>query len=154
MDVREFLIDMWRSERREYDSKQVRDFISDIALVAEHDPDCTFLYRGESECHDRVSSSLYRQFHELDDGPFDISETQERQLEIARAYVKDVSGSRILSQIQPRGGETNQMDFTAARAYAKDERDSRILAQIQHMGGENESNRLHCRSEHSIVFCV
>ena len=133
MNVR---VDVWRSERKEYNGKQVRDFIGNLALVAEHDPDCTFLYRGESERHERVSSGLYRQFHKLDDGSFDISEAQKRQLKIARAYAKDVSDSRILAQMQYRGGKTNPIDFTAARAYAKDESDSRILAQIQHRGGK------------------
>ena len=137
MNVHDLLIRMWRSERRRYDRKQVRDLISNLALVAEHDPDCTFIYRGESECHERVSSGLFRQFYKLDDESFDITEAQDRQLKIARAYAKDESDpDNILAQIQHRGDKTDLIDFTAARAYAKDESNSRILAQIQHRGGK------------------
>jgi len=110
----DLLIDMWRSESRHDIRKQVRDFIANLTLVAEHDPDSTFIYRGESECHDGVSSGLYRQFHELDDEFFDIKEAQNRQLEKARAYAKDeYDPDKILAQIQHRGGKTNLIDFTS-----------------------------------------
>ena len=92
----------------------MRDFISNLALVAEHDLETTFIYRGESECHDRVSSGLYRQFYELDEDIFDITEAQNRQLTMARAYAKDEDdSSKILAQIQHRGGKTNLIDFTS-----------------------------------------
>ena len=137
MNVYDLLINMWRSASRHDNRKQVRELIDNLALVAEHDPDCTFIYRGESECHERVSSGLFRQFYKLDDESFDITEAQDRQLKIARAYVKDESDpDNVLAQIQHRGGKTNFIDFTAARAYAKDESNSRILAQIQHRGGK------------------
>lgn len=108
-------INMWRSASRHDNRKQVRELIDNLALVAEQDPESTpFIYRGESECHERVSSGLYRQFHELDDEFFDITEAQERQLKIARAYANDESDdARILAQIQHRGGKTNLIDFTS-----------------------------------------
>ena len=112
--VTDLYIDMWRSNRRHDNRKQVRDFISNLALVAEHDLETTFIYRGESECHDRVSSGLYRQFYELDEEIFDITEAQNRQLTMARAYAKDEDDpDRILAQIQHRGGKTNLIDFTS-----------------------------------------
>ena len=115
MNVMDVLIDMWRSESRHDNRKQVRDLIGNLALVAEQDPENTaFIYRGESECHERVSSGLHRQFHELDDESFNIKEAQKRQLKIARAYAKDESDCyKILAQIQHRGGKTNLIDFTS-----------------------------------------
>lgn len=116
-----FFVEMWRSDSRQDNRKQVRDFIGNltlvaeqIALVAEWEPESTFIYRGESECHERVSSGLYRQFYELDDEFFDITEAQKRQLKIARTYAKDEdTDAAILAQIQHRGGKTNQIDFTS-----------------------------------------
>lgn len=118
MDI---LIEMWRSDSRQDNRKQVRDFIGNLtlvaeqlALVAEREPESTFIYRGESECHEKVSSGLYRQFHELDDEFFDIKKAQKRQLTIARTYAKDEdTDAAILAQIQHRGGKTNQIDFTS-----------------------------------------
>ena len=115
MTVYDLLIDSWRSSSRHDNRKQVRELIGNLALVAEEDPESTtFIYRGESECHERVSSGLYRQLHELDDEFFDITKAQERQLKIARAYAKDeIDDARILAQIQHRGGRTNLIDFTS-----------------------------------------
>ena len=114
MNMMDVLVEMWRSASRQDNRKQVRDFIGNLALVAEHDQDCTFIYRGESDCHERVSSGLYRQFHELDDESFNIKEAQKRQLKIARAYAKDERDCyKILAQIQHRGGKTNLIDFTS-----------------------------------------
>ena len=112
--VSDLFIGTWRSKRRHDNRKQVRDLISNLALVAEQDPDSTFIYRGESECHDRVSSGLYRQFYELDEEIFDITEAQNRQLTMARAFAKDENDpDKILAQIQHRGGKTNLIDFTS-----------------------------------------
>ena len=114
MNINDVLVEMWRSESRQDNRKQVRDLIGNLALVADHDQDCTSIYRGESECHERVSSGLYRQFYELDDKFFDITEAQKRQLKIARAYAKDENDPcKILAQIQHRGGKTNLIDFTS-----------------------------------------
>ena len=102
----DLFISMWRSERRHDNRKQVRDLIGNLALVAEQDLESTFIYRGESECHDRVSSGLYRQFYELDEEIFDITEAQNRQLTRAREYAKDEDDpDKILAQIQHRGGK-------------------------------------------------
>ena len=110
----DLFIGMWRSERSHDNRKQVRDLISNLALVAEQDLESTFIYRGESECHDRVSSGLYRQFYELDEEIFDITEAQNRQLTRAREYAKDEDDpDKILAQIQHRGGKTNLIDFTS-----------------------------------------
>ncbi len=113
--VTDLIISMWRSNHRHDNRKRVRDLMDNLALVAEQDPEgTTFIYRGESECHDRVSSGLYRQFHELDEEIFDITEAQNRQLTRARAYAKDeVDDAKILAQIQHRGGKTNLIDFTS-----------------------------------------
>ena len=94
--------------------KQVRDFIDNLVLIPDLELGATFIYRGESECHDRVSSGLFRQFYELDNQFFDITKAQNRQLEMARTYARDeVDPFKILAQIQHRGGKTNLIDFTS-----------------------------------------
>ena len=114
MNMMDVLVEMWRSESRHDNRKQVRDVIGTLALISEQNLESTFLYRGESECHERVSSGLYRHFYELDDESFDIMEAQDRQLKIARPYAKDENDpDRILAQIQHRGGKTNLIDFTS-----------------------------------------
>lgn len=118
MDI---LVEMWRSDSRQDNRKQVRDFIGNLTLVAEQlslvaewEPESTFIYRGESECHEKVSSGLYRQFHEPDDESFQIKEAQNRQLTRARAYARNEdTDAAILAQIQHRVGKTNQIDFTS-----------------------------------------
>ena len=114
MNMMDVLVEMWRSESRHDNRQQVRDIIGNLALVSEQDLESTFIYRGESECHERVSSGLYRHFYKLDDESFDIMEAQDRQLKIARPYAKDENDpDRILAQIQHRGGKTNLIDFTS-----------------------------------------
>ncbi|MCY4090680.1 MAG: FRG domain-containing protein [Caldilineaceae bacterium] len=135
MNINDVLIEIWRSEARRDDRKQVRDLIGNLALVAEQDLESTFIYRGESECNARVSSGLFRQFYELDNECFDIMGAQCRQLKKASAYVRDESDcDKILAQIQHKGGKTNLIDFTAdlnialffACYYSPDE-DGRII---------------------------
>ena len=48
-----------------------------------------FIFRGESECYESVSSSLYRQFRDLDIGdPFDAETIQQPLLSRAKAYTE------------------------------------------------------------------
>lgn len=94
--------------------KQVRDFINNLVLIPDLELGATFIYRGESECHDRVSSGLFRQVHELGNQLFDITKAQNRQLEMAREYARnEVDPFQLLAQIQHRGGKTNLIDFTS-----------------------------------------
>ena len=114
--------------------EDVRDFIDTLTLIAEHNPQNAYIYRGEARCHERVSSGLFRQLHEVDNALFDIAGAQKRQLDMARAYTKATEDFEILAEIQHRGGKTNLIDFTTdlnialffACHYAPDQ-DGRII---------------------------
>ena len=77
-----------------------------------------YIYRGEPEHYDKVSSSLYREAPEVEDMPFDIARVQENVLEEARAYIgktddiDETDDIEILTQLQHFGGKTNLIDFT------------------------------------------
>ena len=71
-----------------------------------------YIYRGESECHDDISSSLFRELYEIKNEYFDIMEAQRRQLDHAKQFTKETDELRVLAEIQHRGGKTNLIDFT------------------------------------------
>ena len=88
---------------------EVSNLINDLVLLAGSGE---YVYRGESECHERVSSGLYRQLYEINNENFDIVEAQERQIDEARRYTKETDPDKIVAQIQHLGGKTNMIDFT------------------------------------------
>ena len=109
--------------------QDVREFIDTLTLIAEHNPINAYIYRGEARCHERVSSGLFRQLHEIDNDLFDIAEAQKRQLDMARPFTKFTTDApEILLETQLRNGEPSLLDFTPE--------DLNILAEIQHRGGK------------------
>lgn len=93
------------------DIQQVREIISKLESIARYSSERK-VFRGEAECYRKISSGLYRHFHEVQNEHFEIREAQERQLSIAKSYTKETDEFEILSQIQHRGGKTNLIDFT------------------------------------------
>lgn len=72
-----------------------------------------YIYRGECEDYDKVSSNLYRQCHEIcPDEEFDMEFFQSKKLEESKRYTLQTDERKILSQIQHFGGDTNLIDFT------------------------------------------
>ena len=72
-----------------------------------------FIYRGEPEHHDKVSSSLYRQYILGDDAEVSLSHIQKRIVEEARRYTSQTGELEILAELQHYGGKTNLIDFTS-----------------------------------------
>ena len=72
-----------------------------------------FIYRGEPERFPKVSSSLYRQYEEIEAEDFDIETVQREIVEEARKYTSESDQFEILTQLQHYGGKTNLIDFTA-----------------------------------------
>ena len=86
--------------------------ISDLAHKSEGD---NYIYRGERKPYPKVSSSLYRQYEEIDAEGFDIEVVQGEILNEAKAYIRytgETDEFEILSQLQHNGGLTNLIDFT------------------------------------------
>ena len=75
-----------------------------------------FVFRGEPECYEETSSSLYREYkarlEPIGLGGFDIRNVQDEILEEAARYAGDLTPSDLLSQLQHYGHPTNLIDFT------------------------------------------
>ena len=71
-----------------------------------------FIYRGEPECYDQVSSSLYRQYTAIGVEHFRAENIQKDMLDRAKKYTNEINDLEILSQVQHYGGKTNLIDFT------------------------------------------
>ena len=84
--------------------------LNEIAKIAARDD---YIYRGEPEHYERVSSGLYRQYSKIQGEDFDIEAVQEEMLSDATKYTGQTDEFEILTFIQHYGGKTNLIDFTA-----------------------------------------
>ena len=106
-----------------------------IRKIAEKSADDDYIYRGEPECHQKVSSSLYR-YYGVESEHFDIEIVQKEDLKDAKKYTHETDEFEILTQLQHFGGKTNLIDFTTdyliALFFACDgshDKDGRIILQ-------------------------
>ena len=73
----------------------------------------TYIFRGEPECHEKVSSNLWRELDAIKAKYSDIKEIQSGIIADAREYADpQKSDFEILTDIQHYGGKTNLIDFT------------------------------------------
>ncbi|MDE2684056.1 MAG: tetratricopeptide repeat protein [Chloroflexota bacterium] len=100
------------------DSTQPRDFAEVLEVITEiisKSAEGNYVYRGEREPYQKVSSSLYRLYADINVDHFDIEFVQAEILAQARQYTRYTGESddlEILSQLQHNGGATNLIDFT------------------------------------------
>ena len=81
--------------------------------IAEATADGDYIYRGEPQHYEKVSSSLWRKCEkEIGMEEFDIEAIQERMLEAAKDYTHETDPFEILTELQHYGGHTNLVDFT------------------------------------------
>ena len=72
-----------------------------------------YVYRGESQQYDKISSTLYRRYAEkIDAEYFDILIAQKEMLEQVKAYTDFTDETDVLTELQHYGGKTNLIDFT------------------------------------------
>ena len=96
----------------------IDEVLKKINEIARKSDTGDYIYRGEPEHYCKVSSSLYRQFPDVDGADFGIARTQEIILEAARAYISqtddidETDDIGLLTEIQHFGGKTNLIDFT------------------------------------------
>ena len=111
----------------------IQALVQEIEEESSND-DC--IYRGEPEHYEEVSSSLYRQYRDIDVESFDIEEVQKEILDKARRYTSATDELEILAELQHHGGKTNLIDFTTdyriALFFACDgfhDKDGRLILQ-------------------------
>ena len=82
-----------------------------IRLLARNAASGDFIFRGEPKCHDKVSSSLYRQYRHIGADHFNLEIVQQEILKVAKKYTQENDEFEILTQLQHYGGKTNLIDF-------------------------------------------
>lgn len=84
-----------------------------IGRIAETTADGDFIYRGEPQHYEKVSSSLCRECEAVFGAEqFDIKAIQQRMLTVAKDYTHEEEDFEILTELQHYGGHTNLIDFT------------------------------------------
>ena len=71
-----------------------------------------YIYRGEPECYEKVSSNLWRELEEAQALHLDIESVQKAELDRAKRHTEKTDEFEILTEIQHFGGKTNLIDFT------------------------------------------
>ncbi|MDE0291058.1 MAG: tetratricopeptide repeat protein [Candidatus Dadabacteria bacterium] len=79
-----------------------------------------YIFRGERECYDKVSSNLYRYYRKLYktrgrpfDNHFPVSKLEKKIVDRARRHIRlDAPNIEVLTELQHHGGKTTLIDFT------------------------------------------
>ena len=84
-----------------------------INEIAKESATGDYIYRGEPKHHDTISSSLYREYRDIESEHFDIAVVQEDILREAREYTPHkMEDFELLATLQHFGDKTNLIDFT------------------------------------------
>ena len=83
-----------------------------IQEIVEKSADGNYIYRGESEHYEEVSSSLYREHPHIERKHFRRRGAHKMILEEAKVYTDKTDPIEILTELQHFGGKTNLIDFT------------------------------------------
>lgn len=111
-----------------------------IHQINKKSEDGDYIFRGEPECYEKVSSTLYRQLEVVGvEPPGDMEENfQSLELEEASKFTEKTDEFEILTELQHFGGKTNLIDFTTDpyialffACYGPDslEKDGRVILQ-------------------------
>lgn len=84
-----------------------------IQEITAKSADGDFIYRGEPQHYEKVSSSLWRECpEELKSEDFYVEDIQKKMLEVSQDYTHEKDEFEILTELQHFGGYTNLIDFT------------------------------------------
>ena len=125
--------------RNRFEPKSEPRTVEDIVRAIEKkSADGDYIFRGESQCHEKVSSSLYRKLKRTGLLGLGVENVQKEELKYAKRYkyTQETDEFKILTEIQHFGGKTNLLDFTVnyriALFFVCDSfpfKDSRIILQ-------------------------
>ena len=88
---------------------QILEIIGKIVKIS---ADGDYIYRGEPECYEKISSNLWRELEDANALHLNIESLQKAELEKAKKYSEETDELEILTEIQHFGGKTNLIDFT------------------------------------------
>ena len=115
------------------DLNRILEIIGKIVKIS---TDGDYIYRGEQECYEKVSSNLWRELNKLNLLDLDVEDVQKRELEEAKRYSNKTDEFEILVELQHFGGKTNLIDFTTDRYIAlffasngSPDKDGRVILQ-------------------------
>ena len=101
------------TENRSNTQTDLTRVLAKITEIATASAKGNYIYRGEPECHKKVSSNLYREYEaDIEAEHFDIKVVQEEILREAKEYTHKTDEFEILTELQHYGGKTNLIDFT------------------------------------------
>jgi len=105
---------LYRGEQRlNTQETELNRILEIIGRIAEMTSDGDFIYRGEPQHYEKVSSSLWRECETVFGAEqFDIEAIQRRMLTVAKDYTHEEADFEILTELQHYGGHTNLIDFT------------------------------------------
>ena len=83
-----------------------------ISRLAEISAVGNYIYRGESLCYQKVSSTLYRELKGVGLKHLNIADIQSEVVEATKAYTSESKDNEILTMLHHYGGKTNLIDFT------------------------------------------
>ena len=92
------------------DLDKVLEKINEIAKVSATGD---YIYRGETQCYEKVCSNLYREYEkDIKAEYFDMAVVQEEILKAVKEYTHQTNDFEILTELQHYGGKTNLIEFT------------------------------------------
>ena len=86
-----------------------------IGKIAKMSADGNYIFRGESQCYPKVSSTLYRALEDvglLNEHDVETFQCQELKYAKTYRYTQKTDDFEILTEIQHFSGKTNLLDFT------------------------------------------
>ena len=94
-------------------NEDLDDVLQIISKLAQKAAVADYIYRGEPERYERISSSFYRDLPVKLPAGFNVDSIQASALEDARRFTFESNDLAILTELQHYGGKTNLIDFTA-----------------------------------------
>ena len=83
-----------------------------IRAIEKKTADGDYIFRGESQCYEKVCSGLYRELRAVKVNYSDIADVQTEIVRDAKTYTDKTDDFAILAELQHYGGKTNLIDFT------------------------------------------
>ena len=97
------------SFRQKTELNQILEILHEIRQKS---VDGDYIFRGEPECYEKVSSTLYRKLETAKVLHLNVEDVQRSELEAAKNYTDLTDEFEILVQLQHFDGKTNLIDFT------------------------------------------